>query len=247
MSPLGALLDPATAPDDGAPPVRLARVHRCVGCVEVEVTTSGAFCAACRPGAIRERREAHLRAARESIPAAFRGLRLGTKELSLRAPVPRNTLEEARVALAASRVVLLGPTSSGKTSLISAMLGEVIDAGLDEHATARGFERAKRARFVDALTLRKAVSEHALGAGEAPLLRAAMFASILVLDDVGQDLQLRTAMNPVVEVIRERHMQGRPTWITTFLARDEMTRAYDVSLMRRVYEDATEIAIGETA
>jgi DNA replication protein DnaC len=144
-------------------------------------------------------------------------------------------------------VVVLGQTAAGKTSLAAAMLSRIIDDGLDENATPRGLKRATGARFVDALELRKAVAEHALGAGEAPLLRAAMRASILLLDDVGQELQLRTAMNPVVEVIRHRHAQSMPTWITTFLDPEDMTRAYDVALRRRVYDDAKLIRIGETA
>lgn len=251
MNPLGALLDPATAPEwapsaeDGSP-IRVARVHRCVACVVVEVPTSGGFCGTCRPRAIRDRREGLLLEARSSVPSEFRNLRLGSRDLHARAPVPRKTLESVRTALASSRVVIVGPTSAGKTSLAAAMLGSAIDVGLDENATPRGFKRAQGARFCDALALRKAVAEHALGAGEAPALRAAMYASLLVLDDVGQELQLRTAMNPVVEVVRHRHMHGLPTWITTYLEPEEMSKAYDVALMRRIYDDAITIRIGET-
>ena len=97
---------------------------------------------------------------------------------------------------------------------------------------------------MDAPRLCRTVREHPLGEGEAPLLAAAYRASVLVLDDVGQDLDLRMAVNPVVDVIRERHAAGRTTWVTTFLAPEAFEKAYGSGTARRVFDGAAVVWMG---
>lgn len=66
-----------------------------------------------------------------------------------------------------------------------------------------------------------------------------MRATVLVLDDLGQELTMRMACNPVVEVIRERHAHERATWVTTFLALPGIEKAYGSGTARRVCDGAT--------
>jgi hypothetical protein len=67
---------------------------------------------------------------------------------------------------------------------------------------------------------------------------------VLVLDDVGQELELRLTVNPVVDVIRERHAAGRVTWVTTFLTPEAFEKAYGSGTARRVFDGAVVLALG---
>jgi DNA replication protein DnaC len=181
-----------------------------------------------------------VRVARESIPPVFRGL--DAQAVRRRIQIAQEVLDQARLAKERLRVVLVGASGFGKTTLACWMLQQVIDGGLA--GTREELTRARWARFVDAPRLARAVREHPLGEGEAPLLESAHRASVLVLDDVGQELELRLNANPVVDVIRERHARARTTWVTTFLAPEAFEKAYGSGTARRVFDEAAVISLG---
>ena len=227
-----AMLANGAAPPPSGPP-------RCARC-DQQVQRIGRLCAGCEEADRRSLREAALRVARESIPPAFRNL--DVQEVRRRTKVDLETLELARISATHLRVVLVGASGFGKSTLACWMLREVIEAGVD--GARAGFERARRALFVDAPALCRAVRDHRLGAGDAPLLGSALGASVLVLDDVGQELELRMSCNPVVEVLRERHAQERATWVTTFLSPEALAKAYGSGTARRILDGAVMISVG---
>jgi DNA replication protein DnaC len=232
ISELLSMLANGTAPAPIGPP-------RCGRC-DREVRRIGHLCPGCEHLDRRSLREAALRTARESIPPAFRNL--DAQEVRRRTTVDQESLELALTSTARSRVVLVGASGFGKTTLACLMLRQVIEVGVD--GARAGFERARRALFVDAPGLCRAVRDHPLGAGDAPMLERALRASVLVLDDVGQELELRMPCNPVVEVIRERHAQERATWVTTFLSPAGMEKGYGSGTARRVLDGAAVISVG---
>jgi hypothetical protein len=213
---------------------------RCAHCDRVPVSRVGLVCAQCHPLTELAHRRAALAAARASIPPVFRDV--GRGELQRRTQLTQKTLDEASGALERRRVVLMGPAGFGKTSLACWMLQQVIEAGVSGPKGA--FARGRRARFVDAVRLCRAVREHALGEGEAPMLAMALTASVLVLDDVGQELGMRMASNPVMDVIRDRHSIGRTTWVTTFLTPEAMETAYGSGTVRRIFDEALVMGLG---
>jgi DNA replication protein DnaC len=227
---LGSLGWPAAA-EAGGP--------RCAECDGVPVAHVGRLCVACEEAARQSRQRAMLLAALASIPGAFRDL--DARELVARTRMPDSVLAQAREAIVRPRVVLVGASGVGKTSLACWMLREVFESALSSPPGT--LHRARWARFVDAGRLCRAVREHPLGEGEAAMLSSAMGASICVLDDVGLELQLRMASNPVVDVIRERHAAGRATWVTTFLAPQAFESAYGSGTARRVFDGATVLSI----
>jgi DNA replication protein DnaC len=227
-----AMLARGESPRDVGP----ARCARC----DRDVARVGLLCAECQALDRRQLREAALRAARESIPPAFRAI--DAQQVRQRTKVDAGTLERARAATTRLRVVLVGASGFGKTTLASWMLRQILDPGVD--GAPEVFGRARRALFVDAPALCRAVRDHPLGAGDAPLLESALRASVLVLDDVGQELELRMPCNPVVEVIRERHAANRATWVTTFLSPAGLEKGYGSGTARRVLDGAAVISVG---
>lgn len=117
-----------------------------------------------------------------------------------------------------------GAAGSGKTSLAVAAL--------------RGhFERHDRSvLFVPAYKLGVARIQHPAGQGEPDVVRRALKADLLLLDDVGAELQ--TANNAVPFVLQARHDANRPTWVTTGETKDQLAEKYGAGVQRRITERA---------
>jgi len=117
------------------------------------------------------------------------------------------------------------------------MLNHLIKAAMSGDKAAMA--RVESGRFVRAEALGEARSQHALGADEAPLVAVAMNCSLLILDDLGkEDRRKREA---VVQVLRTRHVDERPTIVTTELGPDAIVSSYasegvdGTHLMRRLF------------
>lgn len=147
------------------------------------------------------------------------------------------------------RVLLLtGPTTAGKTSLVSAIV---------QHMAAAG--RVKLLAWTTAKRLAEARSEHGLGAGEPPPMLRAMRATVAVIDDLGKELVLPPdKAGDVVTFLERRHAGERPlvppgaldiitTELPVQLSAEEakaraaagepvrdLVRCYDLSFVRRI-------------
>lgn len=131
--------------------------------------------------------------------------------------------------------VLSGPTRAGKTLTGSFMIRMVIEAGRDSAATPAQIRMAKEARCVPALEIAAARAQHPLGKGEAPRIREALDASVLLLDDCGQEDEFGKQAIRQVLMARDR----RPTWVTTFLSKEEFGVRYGGGAVSRLCETGT--------
>ncbi len=207
-----------------AAPVR--RRHVCERCGETHERATW-ICAACEDAYRIETAAAQAARSEESIPVAFRGCQFDSPELDKRAGYGRQSV----VRKAGGPIVTLcGSAGAGKTSLAVAVLYDRLRAG------------ETRCYFVDALSLSRARAEHPLGAGEAPIVKRAMTASTLVLDDVGTERQDLTGA--VTDVIFKRHSQGRFTVITTGQTWEAIAERYGHGIARRMFE-TDRIQLGE--
>lgn len=191
-----------------------------------EFVEPGLKCAGCRESERRaEEREQNRRRiidyALASIPERYHWATFDAPELAQRVKDPRAIID-ARGAIEAERVVLMGPAGVGKT---------VLSACLLRACAARG----TYVMFVDALALSQARAHHALGS-EAPLVVEARRAKVLVLDDVGSDKQIHNSA--VGDVIFERHQRMRRSIITTGFTPEQLKERYGDGIARRIFEGA---------
>ncbi len=200
--------------------------YRCRrGCGE-RVDIESSSCAACRA----KLAAATWRAcAMQRVPAAFLDAEFESEWLvnllgsKVHAEAMKAVLDHEH------RVAAVGPPGSGKTSLIAAML-LASDFSSYDTAPLRG------PTWVSAHQLAKARALHPLGEGEAPLIRQALEAPLLVVDELGGEDQRYASA--VAEVLYERHAQDHPTWVTTGVSPKEIADRYGGGIARRVFEDA---------
>lgn len=164
-----------------------------------------------------------------TLPPAFRWASLRAPELRRRV-AREGAVAEAEAALDSAGLVLEGPSGSGKTSLACALL-----------RTWEARHPRRRAVFVPAWRLGVARAQHGLGQGEAPEVEQAFTAGLCVIDDLGSERN--TAMNAVPDVIFARALEGRPTWITTWMTPDAVTQRYGDGVARRLFEAGRAVVI----
>jgi DNA replication protein DnaC len=209
---LGELLRGVAAP---------AFAHACPACGAP--STRPRPCLAC-DDARRAAREAKAATA-ASIPARFAWARgLDAPDLSARVDVA--ALEQARALDLGrlDRVTLLGPATAGKTSLAVA----IASAWIGVHA--------RPAVFVAAVDLGLARQQHGLGDGEPRIVRHAMSAALLLLDDVGQEAEFGSPA--VAHAIQSRYDRVKPTLATSGLTVEQLVSRYGAGVGRRLVETA---------
>jgi DNA replication protein DnaC len=138
----------------------------------------------------------------------------------------------AHPLVGATRVVLLGESGAGKTSLAVAM------------ARAWTEHHREPASIVLATDLESALLRARSGA-EGDEVANAKRAHLLVLDDVGTDRDV--SCNAVTQVILHRHAESKPTWITTWMTQEQVSARYGDGMARRIFERARIIDCGRTA
>lgn len=167
-----------------------------------------------------------------SIPEESRWATLDAPELAERvrlrqsrtkAPDGSIAWERPRIDAMAARIIahpgwltFWGPARSGKTSLAVACL------------RARG-----RGLFVSSSSLAVARAQYGLGEGEAPLVAKALRASLLLLDDLGEE---QLTNSPICDVLKERFRRSAPTWVTTGLVGAELGARYGQGIRERLTE-----------
>jgi ABC-type transport system involved in cytochrome bd biosynthesis fused ATPase/permease subunit len=203
-----------------------------------EMTTGGGACFDCTRNGDNKNKIADTTEA--SIPAGFRWARFEEPLLRQRLqasfdrvgmskPTVDEVLTAARDAATANRVMLVGSTGKGKTSLVVAMMRQWVRAN------------ASSALFVYTPDLVTSRMRTKLGR-EADMVPEAMAAPLLVLDDVGGgDVKLQAG--PLEEVIHKRHAERKPTWATTWMLPKSMTdgNRYSGGFVRRLFEGVREI------
>jgi DNA replication protein DnaC len=158
----------------------------------------------------------------------------------VRTPEPPKLLEQVRdegLKGAASRwlpergsLLLLGPTSRGKSSAAAYCFRRVLGRGVTYGGEAWAY--ALRLRWFHANQLERARIEHPLGKDEAPAIREACRATLLVLDDAGWERDT----SAVSTVLAERYESGLPTILTSFHDRAGLSDHYGAAVVRRLVE-----------
>ena len=156
------------------------------------------------------------------VPAGFR-CRFDSVDIQKRVR-RQGAIVEAREATTKRVVLIVGPAGTGKSSLLAAMYRQ------------RAVAKRERNAFIMAKDIAVARQQHELGKGEPPLVRRALEAPILCLDDLGNDKPVPGSA--ISDVIFERHAQRRPYWVTTALTRKETHDRYGDGLVRRITEGA---------
>ena len=173
-------------------------------------------------------RSAAMSALDRTIPASYLWARLGAAELRQR--VPRPAIAWAENAWKHDRVCLMGASRAGKTSLAVAMLRR------------RASERHVAGVFLHAYRLGVARILHPAGHGEPELVAVAMRAPVVLIDDLGGERDHATSAIP--DILVERHAEGRATWVTTGMTREQLVARYGQGIVARVFERATVIRVG---
>lgn len=178
-----------------------------------------------------------------NVPRGFRWV-VSDEKLRQRVRPPEAVAYARDRAIKLKSMMLTGDTGAGKTSLAMACYRaiaiEAIRALEDGEAysreTCRTLIRASLgAVVVSARKLARGSMEAPLGKGIAPIVGAAMTAPLLVLDDLGQELEIfRGSSSAVGEVIQERHAEKLPTLVTTYLSERSLANEYGDGIRRRL-------------
>lgn len=160
------------------------------------------------------------------IPKRFREFRIIGSDVVFKLIGRRANYLLCNAASGEGDVVLIGSPGAGKTVAACALL---------RHWS----RKTGMPAFATAMDLARAAAEHPLGHGQAPAVTAAIRASVLVLDDLGQEAA--AYRGDVEYVIAARHNDGKPTIVTTFLDGEGIEARYGGGISRRVYERATVI------
>jgi DNA replication protein DnaC len=150
-------------------------------------------------------------------------------------------------------VTLVGDTGAGKTTLAAAVLRGVLTAARQALGHPAWHLRRWPIAWIEAVKLAHVRSQSSFG-DEPAEMREACTVPVLVLDDLGQEGEIRGGREAMIEVIHRRHSASLPTIITTGLAKDgeictrqgcqvEIGRRYGVALQRRLFEQSNPILL----
>lgn len=165
-------------------------------------------------------------AAIATIPKRYVWASVDAPELAQRVKVREPLDGVVRRVLGARRVIFVGPSGAGKTSLACACLRERIPHGI----------------FMTCFRLGVARGQSALGQGEPAVVEKAMTAPLLLLDEVGGEA--KTVTNAVRDVLFARDDADLPTWITTGFTSHQLAETYGDGALRRIIEGAYVVRLG---
>jgi DNA replication protein DnaC len=228
---------------DGVPPTgrpRFCATDLCHGVAELIQSTDGAWrpgshCGPCARQLGLSRTIAKVQRAVTRIPERSRRMTFSSPEVMRY--VPEDKIQQARRAVddpLVLSVVIAGGTGNGKTILAAAMCNHVLSKAR-VGCTTRELDRASRIGWTSAASIGTAKSETKLGTGIPEIIRSAIYASFLVIDELGRETG-EDGSSAVWRVIDGRHEQSRPTVMTTFMSADELRHKYDGGFIRRFFE-----------
>lgn len=200
----------------------------------------------CEACADKEVLRLRIKRVRDTIPEDFGWAKLGARELGERSSATRAQIKDAwdECVLGRRSLVLSGPAGAGKTSVVIALFRALFERGIKEGAPEKDKRRALSAGYFSVYDLARDRAKHGLG-DESPMVKRAIGASVAVIDDLGNETD--TALSAVPEILYERHAQGRPTWITTWMTQDDAQRRYNGGVARRIFERATVLYLQKRA
>lgn len=205
-------------------------------------------CSACR--AANEEKDRQRQAAQERARILARAeqgprtapdwqwARVGSEGFEKAVRSKRYRAAAARWKPEAGNLVLLGPTGCGKSTTAIAILWRLKDEALAEAYAQKTFQPCRlteSALWCAAYDLTRARKEHPLGQGEAPLVERACGATLLVLDDLGNE----PVDTVVFEVLDARYQAGRPVIVTSGFSPEGLRERYGDALWRRCAERGT--------
>jgi DNA replication protein DnaC len=168
------------------------------------------------------------------VPAALRKkLARGRMEKA----VERRLLAAARAWRADRSFVVLGPTGAGKSTAAAWLLQRIVALGVRDGGDA--WRRAKHLAWYPAVELERARAEHRMGAGDAPEILKAQAATVLVLDDAGQEHD----PSAVREVLAARYDLGVPTIATSNATPAQLSAHYGDAFVRKLLESGPHMAV----
>lgn len=131
----------------------------------------------------------------------------------------------------AGNMLLLGETGLGKSTAAAFVFRRMLGRGVSRGGEAWQF--ARRMHWFHAVELMDARVEHPRGKGMPPEIESACAASLLVIDDVGQD----RFPDAVAEVVSARYDDGLPTILTSNLGFPEgLVGHYGQAIARKMIE-----------
>lgn len=198
-------------------------IHRCRCGVEVQVR--GTLCPTCGERELAELRSMHMAPARRTLPT-WPWARIGHPGFR---PDPRLVEVARRWRATEGSLTIIGPTGRQKSTLAVALC---IDR-MERATTPEQVRLAAGIRYMLASDLDKARQEHSLGRDEAPLIRSAVRATVLVLDDLGKE---KTKGEVITSVLERRYNAGLPNLLTSELSLERLGERYGLSDRRRVAE-----------
>lgn len=133
------------------------------------------------------------------------------------------------------KIVLRGPTRQGKTFLAHHLLWHRMTHLFTDPATRKD---SVDCQFFAAHRLVLARQQHPFGEGEAPLVEEAFDASVLVLDDLGNESHVDGRFDVIEQIIWRREADSLPTWVTTGLTEKQVTERYGHAFSARIFEGA---------
>lgn len=203
-----------------------------------ELTPGGSTCLRCGADEAEEKRlvqeasraqerQVWLNAFSELVPRRFGWASFEAVELRLRIGL----VQLAQRSLDAPRLLLIGKTGIGKTSLACAMLRAWREA------------HCRNPAFVSAPRLVAERARMPLGHGDPELLAKALRSPLLLLDDLGNEPH--TALSPIPEVVAARHDDELPIWVTTNYEPEKLSERYGNHMARRLLEGAKILRVKE--
>jgi DNA replication protein DnaC len=160
------------------------------------------------------------------IPKFTRGLKIGEPDLAERVERKEAIAETLAAMASKNKIVLVGGSGSGKSSLAAAAFRERIEAMGVQHQSEILFVNAHRLVIDNDRRIRD----------------AAISAKLLVIDDLGQDPLVQ--MTPIPTIVIARYEECLPLWVTTWLPLGEVSRRYGEGIARRILEGARVIQCG---
>lgn len=169
--------------------------------------------------------------------------RLDNQDFTGRIRFPRLLGYAQRYEPAHGSVVLSSDTGFGKTSLTCAMLHRLRDGEVTKllarppgSRPTKNLWALRDLVWATGFDVTKARRENSLGEGESRLVQRAMTCKLLVLDEVGFEVQHDTV---IAEIANARYVAEKPTIVTTGLRADAFAKRYGDACYRRLTERGT--------